>query len=322
MCGKCDGEGSASGGSTRIVRPCCCEGPETYIHQGCLQKKRLESSPWSPNFWECERCGADYRMRCRRHWLRLLTSMPGLLTVCFLNGLASLLASSEFFKHVMPHFLRWIGEVDDTSGSEIKLNVFGLELGYWAGGLLMLTFMHKLLDRNWTGLIQFLPLFQISIRSTNDSKLDGSGLIVGVWYFLCLYSCYAASRLISESFYIIHRMLSALVGDEVLDFVSASCLDSTSSDHSLDSSPSYRDDELCICCMDRAIAYEMSTCRHLVSCTHCRKRLVYHRLKNRAGSSTVPPMRMMTKDQLDRTQIRCPMCRTEGVLVERGSIPR
>lgn len=320
MCGKRDGEGPACERSTRIVRPCCCEGPERFVHQGCLQKKRREGSPWSPTFWECEMCGASYRMHYRRHWLRLLTSMPALATVCFLNALVSIRMSSEVFRLSMPTLLPWLGETDETVGSEINLNIFGLELGYWAGGLLMLTFLHKLLDRNWMGVLQFLPLFQMSIRSTNDATLAGSGLTMGIWYFLCLYSCYAASRFIKDSCHIIQGILSACVGDEVLDFVSASCLDSTRSDYSSSSSSSHKDDDLCICCMDLPIAYKMSSCGHLICCKPCRPRLVYHSLKNRPSSSTLLPMRMMTKDQLDRTPIRCPVCRTESILVGKGSI--
>lgn len=242
------------------------------------------------------------------------------MTVCALNALASLLVASEFFKRVMPTVLRWIGDLDESSGSEIQLNLWGMELGYWAGGLLMLTFLHKLLDRNWTGLIQFMPLFQISIRSTNEDKL--AGLKVGVWYFLCLYSCYAGYRFLRESFILIHRMLSMFVGDEVLDFVSASCLESANPDEFSAGPFPDNDEDLCVCCMDLPVAYEMSSCGHLATCTSCRPRLVYHRLRNRSGATTVPPMRMLNKEQLECTLIQCPMCRTQGKLIRRGSTQR
>lgn len=317
ICGKGEGEPPTSRGSSRIVRPCCCEGDLKFVHQACLQRKRLESSPWSPYFWDCEVCGASYRMKYQRHWLRVLTSLPALLTVCTLNAVASLLLSAEFFKRAMPTVLRWIGELDEDTPSAIHLELFNYDLGYWAGGLLNITFLHKMVDRNWTGLIQFLPLFQISIRSTNDEKL--SDLRVGVWYFLCLYSCYAAGRFFSNSFVFIHVMLRKFVGEEVLDFVSGQARRSESS-ASLDADCEFPfgDEATCLCCMDLAAHYEMDKCGHLTCCGMCRPRLIYHKLKRHGTSATLPPMRLLGRDHLDATTINCPICRTEGRLVKRS----
>merc|ERR1711972_139405 len=87
--------------------------------------------------------------------------------------------------------------------------------------------------------------------------------------------------------------------------------------------PLGEDEELCICCMGMPINFQMSLCGHLVSCTLCRPRLVYHRLKKQAGGTrAIPPMRMMGKDYLESTVIKCPICRTDGKLVRRTSAPK
>lgn len=74
----------------------------------------------------------------------------------------------------------------------------------------------------------------------------------------------------------------------------------------------------CVCCLEAMATFVADGCGHLVSCADCRRRLVYKELRSR-GASGLPPMRNLKGRWLQETEVECPVCRAQGVLLARRS---
>ena len=74
----------------------------------------------------------------------------------------------------------------------------------------------------------------------------------------------------------------------------------------------------CVCCMDRRACFIINGCGHLVACGDCRRRLVYKELVRR-GTFGLPSIRTLESLHLENTVIRCPVCRSDGFLLNQHS---
>jgi hypothetical protein len=57
----------------RLLRPCKCKGSSKYVHEGCLQRWRMQNPNNERNYWKCPTCGYKYRLS-RLGWSTFLVS--------------------------------------------------------------------------------------------------------------------------------------------------------------------------------------------------------------------------------------------------------
>lgn len=75
------------------------------------------------------------------------------------------------------------------------------------------------------------------------------------------------------------------------------------------------DGGLCVCCSENEAMFVLDQCGHLVFCRACRRKLIY-RTRCLAGLFK-PDRHELTTRELSRTRMPCPLCRREGIAVEK-----
>mmetsp|Transcript_51346 Transcript_51346/g.166471 ORF Transcript_51346/g.166471 Transcript_51346/m.166471 type:complete len:404 (+) Transcript_51346:98-1309(+) len=75
------------------------------------------------------------------------------------------------------------------------------------------------------------------------------------------------------------------------------------------------DGGLCVCCSENEAMFVLDQCGHLVFCRACRRKLIY-RMRCLAGLFK-PDRHELTTRELSRTRMPCPLCRREGIAVEK-----
>merc|ERR1711924_485775 len=78
-------------------------------------------------------------------------------------------------------------------------------------------------------------------------------------------------------------------------------------------------DGLCVCCLLNEAIFVMSNCGHCVFCRGCRRKMV-HKVHSDVGDSMKSMNRHdLQNRELTRTKVACPLCRCEGLIVEKSS---
>ena len=73
---------------------------------------------------------------------------------------------------------------------------------------------------------------------------------------------------------------------------------------------------ICVVCIEKSALFVMHECGHLIFCPGCRRKAVAKALKESGKSQwkSVKPGQLSNKE-LERTKVRCPICREESVAV-------
>lgn len=238
----------------RLVAPCCCQGEDAHVHVHCLQKQRLEAgalSAFTDEFWNCQACGAAYRMKYQRHLLRVLTWPSVFLPLFVLGQVGLLYFASLMFQWALPCVMRavrmWHPAASDSARFIVLLPFIGVDVGFWLGGLLVLVFVRKVGNSDGFGdllsvlsYLSFLPMFIHSMREPDaglegkvsvdlDAK-DGEGESLGFlhsalkWYMLIPYTSFTFGFFLRSSFKALQKVLVfSLAGEQVLDFIEPGC---------------------------------------------------------------------------------------------------
>ena len=73
---------------------------------------------------------------------------------------------------------------------------------------------------------------------------------------------------------------------------------------------------ICVVCIEKSALFVMHECGHLIFCPGCRRKAVAKELKESGKTQwkSVKPQQLSNKE-LERTKVRCPICREESVAV-------
>merc|ERR1712039_276626 len=73
---------------------------------------------------------------------------------------------------------------------------------------------------------------------------------------------------------------------------------------------------ICVSCIGKPALHVLQECGHLVYCSTCRRKAVAKQLKDFGGQQDkmMKPGQLRSR-HLERTRVRCPICREEGILV-------
>jgi len=296
------------------VRPCCCTGSNLYVHSACLQQQRMREGPRSFRFWECEECGASYHMKAGRHWLRALTWWPVEVVFGILSALCLFRVAADIFQLILPFILDSAKTDPDEPPLGLEWVVHGYNLGYWAGGLVLLTLLSQAINESWAETLSTALFIAPGARACASAELRAKitwDMRLCVAWVAIMYAVYAIGIAFRSSAAILRACLSMLAGERVIDFIGvpsdlvASSVES-SGDQSLGT---------CLCCFDKSVKYVMRGCKHPIACAMCAKRLVYHEIKRSSTRPQVARMRELTTKHVEQTAISCPLCRQPDVMV-------
>jgi len=165
------------------------------VHPKCLQKQRLEGGPFSAfveQFWNCQECGASYRMKYQRHLLRILTWPCIFFPLFVLSQVLLLYGSSMLFNFFLPWVIPVVRKWHPESSEKVAFNVImpylGWDIGFGLGGLLVLVFVRKvgtsttLNDASsLLSYLGFLPMFIHTMREPEAGQGEDSWIHNDWW---------------------------------------------------------------------------------------------------------------------------------------------
>ncbi|CAE8586732.1 unnamed protein product, partial [Polarella glacialis] len=74
---------------------------------------------------------------------------------------------------------------------------------------------------------------------------------------------------------------------------------------------------VCVSCIERPAIHVIRECGHMVYCATCRRKVVARQLKNAGGRAKAKKPAELNNKELERTAVKCPVCREEGFLIKR-----
>lgn len=309
--------------------PCCCVGASRYVHSSCLNRQRLQNGLFAESFWTCSVCGADYRMKAYGNFLRLMTAWPAVVLLSAICCFVVVFIASQVFQALLPLVGPLAPKFDsdkDTQDTQEGTFVFEfklhrVDLGYWAGGIIVITISRKIHDawkeNSFCGLLSFVTFVPSLLTMAKHEDWRNTFCLM-----LSIYSFYNTSFMFLAVFTLMRGLSSVFVGEQVVDFVGLPVEDAQpvtlTEPKETKNDVCENETEMCLCCWDLPAKYKMKSCGHVVACDVCRKRLIYREMKcnaGGAGTGAVPRMRSLTARHLEQTRVTCPLCRRTDVMV-------